>query len=122
MFKKYRGVVQAGVSGASMFMAMQMSNLMLSSGWDGFSNNLQEFFEQGMSGSGLPALGLALIAIGIFGAAVFFVVHKVNQQSSLPRPGGFLIIALVGVMLREHERIIVAVEKVRDILFGWFGL
>ena len=122
MVKQYRGKIQAGVSGVSMFIAMQMSNLMLTAGWSGFADQLKRFFEDGMAGLGLPQIGMALMAIGLFGAAILFVVHKVAQQSSLPRPGGFLMVALVGAAIGQWEKIQKLIELIRDTLFGWLGL
>lgn len=122
MYKKQRGLAQVSVSSIAMLMAMNIQGLMLKSGWGKFSQNLGDFFDKGMTQTGLPAIGLALIGIGLSGAAVFFVIHKLQQQSSLPRPGGFLVVAFVGIILRENDKIINGFIAIRDIIFGWFGL
>lgn len=118
----HRLAIQTGVTGAAMTLAVKFDMFMMASGWGGFQSGVTEFFEAGMANTGLPTIGKALLALGLFGAAITFVIHKVNQQSSLPRPGGFLMIALVGAGVTKYTAIFKAIEKVRDILFGWFGL
>lgn len=95
----------------------------LASSWAGFKASMDQFFRNGLGGDGLTAVGGALLAIGVVGAGVSFVVHKFNPQSRMPGWITCLIIGLLGsVLMMGLDPFIRFFENVRNLIFGWIGI
>lgn len=73
-----------------------MNHVMQLAGWDSFRQGMIDFFQNGLGGTGLEGIAIAIMVIGLVCAAVSFVLHKFNPQSRMPGPVICLFVALVG--------------------------
>lgn len=117
-------VVLGVLSTLSFFIAMNAPAMVMSNanGFSNFKKGAETFFQDGLGGDGLQGLGTAMIFIGIFGAGAMFLWHKLNQQSPLPRPGTMAGVAIVGMMVRERDKVAGIIDWIGNSIYGWFGL
>lgn len=97
--------------------------MFLFNGWDSFKSGMESFFQQGMGGTGLQGLAIAVMVIGLVGALFSFVWHKFNQQSRLPGPLVMLAIGVAGAIgTFGIERPIQLLKNVAEWVLGLFGV
>ena len=67
-------------------------------GWDSFKTGMESFFKDGLGGTGLQGLAIAVMVIGLVGALFSLVLHKFNPQSRFPGPLVMLSIGVAGAI------------------------
>ena len=72
-------------------------NLVTLSGWQGFLDEMNAMFRDGLGTYGLQGIGIMITVVGLVMAVISYFIHKANQQSRLPGWFTWLIVALVGV-------------------------
>lgn len=119
---KSKSVATVALMGASLAVANN-SAVVMAGGWEGFEQNLTEWFRDGLGGPGMKGVGVAILVIGIITTIISFVLHRYNPQSRFPGPFMTFLVAVAGaIAMSGLEAPIKFVEAVRDTIYGWLGL